>query len=123
MSTGEKHFFCSEHELEIMLKYVQEKISSAGIIDEKARHLQIAAEEALSNVVRHSGLCSNDQISVHCEIDPSNFQITISDKGTSFNPLTAPKMGLGLILLLHLVRVKYERIDDRNVLTICIPKL
>jgi len=56
-------------------------------------HLVLAAREACTNALRHSGAT---EVSLHVEAGPHRIFITITDNGCGFNPETVSKDGEGL---------------------------
>ena len=95
-------------------------------------NLNLALEEAVSNII----LCAfpqkmGEEISIKCSEINSSLIFTISDKGVGFDPtqvadadisLSAEERGiggLGIFLIRQIMdEVKYERIDNKNILTV-----
>ena len=93
---------------------------------------QLVLEELITNVIRHGRDGGETRcIKVEVEIDPGAVRIDVVDDAPPFNPLEAPAVdaaaslderrvgGLGI----HLVRtmadeVNYQRVDDRNHVTV-----
>jgi len=88
----------------------------------------LSIEEALSNVIRHGG--AGSEIAVRASLDRDAIEVQLEDDGPAFDPLSYPpprldlplqerqRGGLGIHLVQCLMdRVKYERVQDRNRLT------
>lgn len=94
--------------------------------------LELAADEILSNIIRHAHGVATD---IRCITDIADDQVTIvfSDNGAPFDPLTeapapnltsgpdaAPIGGLGVHIVKELSDdCRYSRVDDRNRLEFC----
>lgn len=121
-------------QLNQMLNHIRTGIHHAGLNVEQALRLELAAEEALVNIVRHAYPEKSDG---YLEIDwevvqPQAFRITIRDEGSPFNPLEVKPPadldasiderkagGLGIYLIRQLMdEVLYERKESQNVLTL-----
>jgi serine/threonine-protein kinase RsbW len=88
--------------------------------------LNMAVEELLTNVVRHSG--TTEKIGVVVRDEPQAVSVELIDAGAPFDPFTQaapPALDAGVMdrpiggLGVHLVRtmldqVQYQRADDRN---------
>lgn len=93
------------------------------------RKLELAVEEAVVNVIRHS---KSDRIEIHLKGEAKKqVEITIRDKGFPFNPLEVASLdpsisleerkegGLGIFLMRQVVdNVHYKREGDFNVLVL-----
>lgn len=99
-----------------------------GMRDRRLQQLRLAIEEAVANIVHYSGATMLSLTATH---HLSRLHITITDNGTSFNPLEMPPPELNLPddqrkpggLGIHFIRqmsddVSYRREDDKNILTI-----
>jgi anti-sigma regulatory factor (Ser/Thr protein kinase) len=98
-------------------------------VDEDAQaDLNIAAEEILSNVIRHSE--SADGIELTVWLDPVQVRIQCVDSGAAFDPLQQATLdpdsplesrragGMGLLMVRGMMdETHYERREDRNVFT------
>jgi len=102
-----------------------------GVSGAERSAIMIAAEEIFVNVVRHAYLQEPGEIVVTLAARDREVEITISDSGHPFNPLTAaePELnrpleertagGLGLLLVRKLADgVRYERRGEANVITL-----
>jgi len=102
---------------------------------EEIRRLDLCLNEALANVIAHSGaIASSFQIRLHLNVshdqNASEATVTIVDAGAAFDPLAvAPKPrpltlseaepgGLGLLMIRSFAdKVNYQYRQDRNQLT------
>ncbi|MEW6187330.1 MAG: ATP-binding protein [Thermodesulfobacteriota bacterium] len=103
---------------------------------EKIGKIQLATEEALVNIFRYAYPEEGGPAELICRKEGEDrFLLEIIDQGLPFNPLTRPDPditvdlehrkigGLGILLLKTLVEeVYYERIADRNRLTLVVHK-
>lgn len=100
-----------------------------GITPKTTRRIVLAIDEAVANVMEHSGAAADSFIDVLIDLNPGVIVASIRDHGRCFDP-TGPrrsppdgcrrKRGFGLHLI-HLVtdRIEYQRTDDgTNVLTL-----
>ncbi len=99
----------------------------AGLSDEKCRDLDVAVDEACSNVIRHGFAGRADgEMTVVCSPVEKGLQVTILDRGKPFDPDAGARTaeqkrlrdpvsgGLGLMLIRQLTdEVTFER-DDRE---------
>lgn len=97
-----------------------------------ASKLRLAVEEAVVNVIKYA-YPSGRHGSIHVAFmtDGRQLKITITDTGVSFDPTTIAKVdtslsakerkigGLGVFLVREIMdSINYERVDDRNILTL-----
>lgn len=94
--------------------------------------IELAAEEALINVIHHSYEDRCKEVSISVSANAESMKITISDSGQPFNPLAQkPKFsrnatleerqmgGLGLLFIRKCMdEVSYQRENDQNILTL-----
>jgi len=118
-------------------EFVGEAARESGFQAEEVYYVQAAVDEAFSNIVEHAIADDvHEDIECTCRVDPSQFIISLSDYGRSFDPEQIPsppvrapldqreKGGLGLFFMRHWMDeiqftvVKDENLDrQRNVLT------
>lgn len=116
-----------------MLLWIREQIGSSKFSKNDLRKIEIAAEEALVNIIQHGYKGSQGDIQLTIELLELNMvQITIEDRGPAFNPLEADmhidkqapiedrtEGGLGIILIRqYMDEVFYQRLSDVNCLTL-----
>ena len=117
-------------ELPGALDWLEAMLRAAGVGKMVVHELRLAAEESLSNIIRHAYVdTARHSIEVGVEIDGGEIQLVLRDDGRPFSPLAAPTPdldapveqrpagGLGIHLLRNLVdRADYRRENDTNVL-------
>ncbi len=96
-------------------------------------HVKITVDEIFSNIILHANLLKGEMVTVcaRTETDPSAIEITFTDKGRPFDPLSVaepdvtasaqkrPVGGLGLFMVRRMMdTVKYEYVNDKNILTV-----
>ena len=92
--------------------------------------LHVILDEICSNIVKHSG-ATGFEVSIELARDPDGVKLVFSDDGTPYDPLAQaapdtslpaadrPIGGLGILMVRKMSdAVSYERIRDRNVLTV-----
>jgi sigma-B regulation protein RsbU (phosphoserine phosphatase) len=110
--------------------FLETTLENAGVPMMEAARIQLAVEEAVTNVVNHGYQGETGDVSVKCLINDFKIEITITDSGVAFDPTKIPPPdisadienrkigGLGV----HLIRsvmdeVSYQRLDNKNHLT------
>ena len=124
-----------EH-LREMLWFIRQQALQAGLERSQARRLELAAEEALVNIMHHayaSGEPGELDLSVHSEQGDA-LKLEIRDFGNPYNPLEAevnvdrdasledrPVGGLGLFMIQQFTdEVCYRREAEMNILTLVV---
>lgn len=114
------------------LEYIKEEARRAGFSDKGVHDIQLAAEEAVVNVINYAYPAGKGgDIELSCALKEGALEIQIADSGIPFNPLeraepdiNAPLAergigGLGIYMFRRLMdTVAYRREDDRNILTL-----
>ena len=100
-----------------------------GLVREDVWPFQVALDEVLSNLVRHSGPGASGpaRIEVRLQLDADGLEMLVEDDAPAFNPLQAAPPdtksplaerapgGLGIALVRQLMDVmEYTRAGDRN---------
>ena len=103
-----------------------------GLPESVLHDLNLVLGELLTNIISYGYTDSEEhEITMRLNVEPEEIRVEVEDDGTPFNPLEVPEVdttkpleeravgGLGI----HLVRklmdsLEYERLDDRNFLTI-----
>ncbi|HTB23202.1 MAG TPA: ATP-binding protein [bacterium] len=107
-------------------------LNENGYQQEMINDLEIAADEAVTNVVEHAyGYDNGKTVFVELRLDKSGVQVKVKDHGPAFDPLQGEVVnldqhiaarrrgGLGLHLMQSLMdRLEYRREDGFNVLTL-----
>ncbi len=116
--------------LDEIREFVGRKARSSGFSDKDVYSIQLAADEAASNVIEHAyaGI-SHGKIEVTCNFKDNLLTITLRDHGKQFDPsrvkppdLKAPLSdrkigGLGIYLMRHLMDdIRYQSGRSGNLL-------
>ena len=109
-------------------KFIDKIAEDKKIPDSIKSSINLAMEEAVTNVIMYSG---SEEISVGCESDEDEITFTVTDKGKPFDPTARPDVDIDLDagerpvggLGIHLFRkimdsVTYKRQDNKNILTL-----
>ncbi len=109
--------------------FVVEQARAVGLDEHAAWEVQLAVDEAVTNVILHSYADYPGPITISIQTIGSEFEITIRDRGRPFDPNTVPEPdlvspleerktgGLGLYLMRKLMdRVRFEFTGGENVL-------
>ena len=70
--------------------FVAETLANAGVSDAFASRVQVAIDEASSNVINYAYDGSPGTVKLTLEITAAELIITVADHGKPFNPLYAP---------------------------------
>lgn len=117
--------------IEVVAQYLEQCLEQADIPLMDMTRIQLAVEEAVTNVVTHGYENPGGKVSVSCVSSPELVTITITDNGPAFDPTKIPPAdvtadldhrnigGLGV----HLIRsvmdeISYNREMDENHLTL-----
>lgn len=127
-----KQFPISIDHLYEMLEFVLIQVISVGFTTDAIAKIELAVEEALINIINHSGLDEKSEIEIECLEIAQGIKITIRDNGIPYNPLTNLKVidqktpleerqlgGYGIYLIVMLMdNVVYHHEKNTNVLTL-----
>jgi serine/threonine-protein kinase RsbW len=109
--------------------FLSDNIADLPVTEEQHHDLKLAAEEILSNIIRH-GYDSSTEATIILEfiVTENSISLVFSDTGRAFNPLDASSMsagddlsqgGMGIQLVKSLTDDQsYERKDNTNVFTV-----
>jgi serine/threonine-protein kinase RsbW len=111
---------------------VAQEARSAGFGDKAVYAIQLAADEAASNIIEHAYAGISDaSFELTCEIEKDRLVMTFSDQGKSFDPTKVRKPdvkadlserkigGLGIFLMRKLMdEVHYKTNGSMNILTL-----
>ena len=106
--------------------FVGEAASQVGFSDKEIYSIQLAADEASSNIIEHAYAgVQGGKIEIECIIFDGGLKIVMQDQGKSFNPSSIPEPnvkadlserkigGLGMYLMRKLMdEVIYESSND-----------
>ena len=108
--------------------FIAEASQQAGLAPKDAMHMRLALEEAVANVINYSQATFID---LDAFVSDTQLKVTITDDGIPFDataesptdfslpPDQRPPGGLGMMFLHQMTdQLDYQRIDNRNVLTI-----
>jgi len=111
--------------------FLEELLEKAEVPMMEAARIQLAAEEAVTNVVTHGYDNEPGDVSVRCTISDEQVMITITDTGPAFDPTKIPPAdvmadldhrkigGLGVHLIRSVMdQVTYTRNEDMNQLVL-----
>ena len=127
-----KIFLAAIENLHEMLHWIRSEAQRMAFGSSDLYKIELAAEEAIVNVIRHSYEGKGGEVFITIHTQPESITITISDCGIPFNPLAKkPKAqlnasleeremgGLGLVFIRKcLDEVSYQRQNQRNILTL-----
>ncbi len=121
--------------LERMVKSVSDCAREQGFDQKKTLEIELAAEEALVNIIHYAYPEKADQVEIICRADDDRFIVELIDSGIAFDmtSLSDPDVnakrddrkigGLGVFLIKKMVdEVTYRREKDRNILDLIIAK-
>lgn len=118
--------------LDEIREFVGEVARQVGFSDKEIYSIQLAADEASSNIIEHAYAgVKGGKIEIECRMSGNVLKIIIRDQGKSFDPSSVPEPnvkadlserkigGLGMYLMRKLMdEVSYESSAERgNVLT------
>ena len=109
---------------------IADYLTSAGVITDIIPDIELAVDEAVTNIVLHGYKKGPGTIAITCTITGTAVQIAIRDSAPAFNPLTIPPPdisadladrvagGMGIFLIRKVMDgVEYEYTEGQNVLT------
>lgn len=122
--------------LELLRNFAAEQARRFGCSDQRVREVELAVEEALVNVFAYAYGEGEGEVSMACrELHGGTLEITVSDRGRAFDPAAfqPPAFdgtiaerhdgGMGILILKRYAdAVAYERLGDRNILTISVTR-
>ena len=142
-SIAEKTFDADVSEVAATIGFIKKWAKDSAVDSEKIARLELAVEEALSNICGHAYLeeatinkmsyayHKRSTYTVKIRYEGGTFTLDVTDSGIAFNPLLAapPDVsaplearradGLGILLMRNMVDdLHYERTGDQNVLTL-----
>ena len=118
-----------------LIGFVSACAEDYGLSPEKIGTIELAAEEALVNIIRYAYPEKPGEIEIYCHQNETVFMITFKDWGIPFNPLSRPDPnthlslaerqigGMGILLIKKMIpEVRYRREDQANILSFVIPE-
>jgi serine/threonine-protein kinase RsbW len=120
--------------LESLIDHISGRAQEAGFDPKRISEIQIAAEEALVNVIHYAYESEPGDVEVACgPAGNGRFIIKITDSGAPFDPLSVAEPdtcadvserkigGLGILLIKKLMdEVEYRREEGKNILTLVV---
>lgn len=119
-----------EH-LRPICQFVTEFASEMGFDDKTLRHIELAIDEACTNIIRYAYSEMEGEIEVDCKADRETLFVTFRDHGVPYDPtqkedpiLTADLDkrqigGLGIYIIKNYMdQMEYNRIGDVNEFTL-----
>jgi len=83
-------------QLIIISEFIAQAARQAGLDERTVFHVQMAVDEACTNVIQHAYQGIEDgEITLACRRTDDTFVITIQDHGRPFDPTTVPPPDLG----------------------------
>jgi serine/threonine-protein kinase RsbW len=133
-----KTFPATLEALYAMLDFIEQEALPIGFAPSTLSQIELAAEEALVNIVNYGYPQSPGEVEIECQRhqeEESYFKIIIRDQGIPYDPLNAQQMlerekidlriergmagGLGIFFILKIMdQVEYRRENERNVLSL-----
>ena len=118
--------------LESMLQFIRNGAEQQGFSGKEINKIQVAAEEALVNVISYAYPDDGGDVEIRCNAKGAEgLVIEIIDWGIPFDPLSLPEPdieappeerevgGLGIHIMRNIMdEVSYKREGDRNILTL-----
>jgi sigma-B regulation protein RsbU (phosphoserine phosphatase) len=114
-----------------LMDNIQSFMRDRGFTDETVLDVQLAVDEAVTNIIRHGYRGRDGVIEVRCRVSAQDVVITIEDSAEPFDPLSVkePELGddvesrqiggLGIFLMRKKMdQVTYEFKNGKNVLTL-----
>lgn len=107
--------------------FLEHTLEHAGVPMIEAMRIQLAVEEAVTNVINHGYEGKNGDVSIQCDTLADTIVITITDFGQAFDPTLIPPAdvtadldhrrigGLGVYLIRTVMdEVSYIRVGNEN---------
>jgi serine/threonine-protein kinase RsbW len=109
------------------LKFIRLAAAKAQLSEEDQQKIELASEEAISNIIEHGYKGKEGTIEIECsEVESSTFQVKISDSAIAFDQTStipahdeSDPFHNGTKLMHSLLdSFSYERVCDKNILTL-----
>ena len=118
--------------LAALSEYISEQAAAAGMNEKEIYAVQLAVDEAASNIIDHAyGGENRGEIECTCTIGRNQIEVVLKDQGEAFDPAQVAALpigapleefgpgGAGLMLMNKLMdEVRFEFLDGGNVLTL-----
>jgi anti-sigma regulatory factor (Ser/Thr protein kinase) len=120
--------------LESFTRYLSQFLTAHGFSGERVQEIELAAEEALVNIMRYAYPEKPGDLQIRCRAEADGaLTLEFEDNGVGFDPTSLPDPdlelsisereigGLGVFLIRKMVNeVRYRRERDRNILTLVV---
>ncbi len=119
----------SKEQLTVISDFIEDLMTRAGFDLQKIFEVQLALEEACTNIVMYAYPREGGSISIDAKVNDDCLELAITDSGKPFNPLASdtsistagveqrPIGGLGIPLIRASVDdLSYESRDGKNIL-------
>ncbi len=116
--------------LSLISVFISDSMIASGLDARKIFEVQLAVDEACTNIIKHGYANEAGTIDIICCMMDGEFVVVIKDEGKHFDPMSVqpPDLnasleerqigGLGVHLIKSMMdEVRYEFIDEKNVLT------
>lgn len=124
---SEKIFDAEIPHLPQMLKWIRGELKSVQVPESIQKKMELAAEEALVNIIHHAYRSKGGKIFLDLNVEPGKVELIVVDQGPAFNPLhhATPKQivplherkigGLGILLMKECMdEIHYQRKGKDN---------
>lgn len=120
MSFDVKTLEASISQLNDALEYLREHTKDASCSKDTLLKLELALEEAIVNIMKHGYGDKAGSISMKCSLVGEKCTISLKDQGRPFDQSKHESQdGHGLKILRALIdEMKYERVNEENILTL-----
>lgn len=81
--------------LSVISDFVADAAKQLGIDSPTTSRIQLAVDEACTNIIQHAYLEQEDIITLTLELVNDNLVVTVKDRGKPFDPSTVPPPDLG----------------------------
>lgn len=115
----------------LLSNFIGNSMLKFGLNEYQQFQVQLAVEEAVTNIINHGNLKQGDKITIKCQKNDNGVKIIIEDPGKPFNPTKVPKPdfkisplkrgpgGLGVYFIKkYMNKVSYDFQEGKNVLTL-----
>lgn len=129
----ENVFTASIENIPQMVAFVAENAAAVGVHPRRVMHLELATEEAVTNICSYAYEVPPGQVSIRVSRTDDAVRVEFIDNGVPFDPLAAdaPDLqadlenrevgGLGIFLIRRLLdEVHYHRRDNKNIMSLVI---
>lgn len=128
-----RQFVASMDNLRDMIAFIVKCAKGLGFDGDCLSQVELAAEEALVNVISYSYLgMDRGKVDIECSSPDRNLKITITDHGTPFDPIAkgqgfdpeaalsnGAEGGFGIFLMTKMMdEVSYQHSNGANILTL-----